>query len=170
MDSGSTSSPRSAAADPRRRARLAHGAFDPAAELEALIAASDGAGAVVSFTGLTRGHAGAVGMLVLDHHPVLTECSLQDIAAEALARFDIGAAWVVHRCGAVPAGEPIVFAGAASRHRRAAFEAADYMMDRLKTDAVFWKREVGPAGERWIEPTAGDYDDRSRWNRDDAGN
>jgi molybdopterin synthase catalytic subunit len=63
----------------------------------------------------------------------------------------------------VPAGEPIVFAGAASLHRRAAFDAADYLMDRLKTDAVFWKREVGDSGSAWIEPTEADYADRDRW-------
>jgi molybdopterin synthase catalytic subunit len=70
---------------------------------------------------------------------------------------------VVHRSGTIPAGEPIVFAGAASIHRRAAFDAADYLIDRLKTEAVFWKREVGEAGSSWIEPTAADTADRDRW-------
>ena len=63
----------------------------------------------------------------------------------------------------IPAGEPIVFAGAASIHRRAAFDAADYLMDRLKTEAVFWKREVGDGGSKWIEPTDADFADRDRW-------
>jgi molybdopterin synthase catalytic subunit len=70
---------------------------------------------------------------------------------------------VVHRCGEVEAGAPIVFAGAASVHRRAAFEAADYLMDRLKTEAVFWKREVGEGTSEWVEPTDADYADRERW-------
>ncbi len=101
--------------------------------------------------------------LVLDHHPSLTLQSLQDIAVEAAARFDIGHVRVVHRCGEIAAGEAIVFAGASSLHRRAAFEAADYLMDRLKTEAVFWKREVGRSGSNWIEPTEADYADRGRW-------
>jgi molybdopterin synthase catalytic subunit len=71
---------------------------------------------------------------------------------------------VVHRSGAIAAGEPIVFAGAASLHRRAAFDAADYLMDRLKTEAVFWKREVGQEGSTWIEPTEADHADRERWD------
>jgi molybdopterin synthase catalytic subunit len=100
---------------------------------------------------------------VLEHHPRLTLKSLEDIAVEAAERFDVSQVRVVHRCGEIAAGEPIVFAAAASPHRRAAFEAADYLMDRLKTEAVFWKREEGPAGANWIEPTEADYADRGRW-------
>ena len=70
---------------------------------------------------------------------------------------------VVHRCGSVPAGEPIVFVAAAAPHRRVAFLAADYLMDRLKTEAVFWKREDGEHPGRWIEPTDQDHRDRDRW-------
>ena len=81
----------------------------------------------------------------------------------AAARFDVSHVHVAHRCGDIAAGEPIVFAGAAAPHRRAAFEAADYLMDRLKTEAVFWKREVGEAGAEWVEPTESDYADRERW-------
>ena len=72
---------------------------------------------------------------------------------------------VVHRCGAIAPGEAIVFVAAAAVHRRAAFEAVDYLMDRLKTDALFWKREDGVDGPRWIEPTGGDRADRARWDR-----
>ena len=71
---------------------------------------------------------------------------------------------IVHRSGAVAPGETIVFVAAAAVHRRAAFEAADYMMDRLKTDAIFWKREDGPGGSRWIEPGEDDYKARERWS------
>ena len=80
----------------------------------------------------------------------LDEASLETIATETMARFDISHVHVVHRCGAVAAGDPIVFAAAASVHRRAAFDAADHLMDRLKTEAVFWKQEVGAAGSAWI--------------------
>jgi molybdopterin synthase catalytic subunit len=101
---------------------------------------------------------------VLEHHPRLTPKSLDDIAADALRRFDVGQVRVVHRCGEIPACEPVVFAGASALHRRAAFDAASYLMDRLKTEAVFWKREVGPSGSAWIEPTDADYAARESWS------
>ena len=148
------------------RARLETGPFDPSAELANLIEAASNDGAVVSFVGVARPQSkdGAnVDRLVLEHHPRLTLKSLEDIAVEAAERFDVSQVRVVHRCGEIAAGEPIVFAAAASAHRRAAFEAADYLMDRLKTEAVFWKREEGPAGASWIEPTEADYADRGRW-------
>jgi molybdopterin synthase catalytic subunit len=157
----SKSSPPSPAAD----ARLVPDVLDPAAELRALTAACEGEGAIVSFVGLARGDEGKVERLVLEHHPTLTEKSLQQIAEEALERFEVSRARVVHRSGSIAPGEPIVFAAAAARHRRAAFEAADFLMDRLKTDAVFWKREEGAEGSRWIEPTEGDYAERERWTR-----
>ena len=148
----------------RIEARLAQAPFQPDQELAGF--AADGTGAVVSFTGLARGETadGAkVERLFLDHHPRLTEQSLNDIAASA-ARFGVAAVRIVHRCGAVAPGEAIVFVAAAARHRRAAFEAVDCLMDALKTDAVFWKREDGVDGARWIEPTEGDRADRARWS------
>jgi molybdopterin synthase catalytic subunit len=140
-------------------------ALRPDEELAKTVEQAKGGGAVVSFVGLTRPQspAGRVNELLLDHHPVLTLKSLQQIAAEAAERFDVSCVRVVHRCGRVGAGHPIVFAAAASAHRRAAFEAADYLMDRLKTEAVFWKREDGAEGSSWIEPTEADYADRERW-------
>lgn len=149
-------------------ARLEPGPLDPARELSALTVAAAGDGAIVSFVGLTRG-ASATGdpldQLFLEHHPRLTAASLDDIARDALARFAVTHTRVVHRCGAVAPGEPIVFAAASAPHRRAAFDAADYLMDRLKTDALLWKREDGPAGSRWIEPTATDRADAERWSQ-----
>jgi molybdopterin synthase catalytic subunit len=147
-------------------ARLEEGALRPEQELALLIEQAKGDGAIVSFTGIVRPDSkdgDAVQRLVLEHHPALTLQSLEEIAAEAVARFGVTHVRVAHRRGDVAAGEPIVFAGAASPHRRAAFDAADYLMDRLKTDAVFWKREEGEAGSRWIEPTDADYADRERW-------
>jgi molybdopterin synthase catalytic subunit len=147
-------------------ARLEEDALRPEEEVGALLSQAKGDGAVVSFVGIARpGSKGgaAIDRLVLEHHPALTQQSLEEIAVEAAARFDVSHVHVVHRCGDVAAGEPIVFAGAAALHRRAAFDAAEYLMDRLKTDAVFWKREVGASGEQWIEPTDTDYADRERW-------
>ena len=147
-------------------ARLESGPFDPAAELAELIGCAAGDGAIVSFVGLARDTTKAgerLNALVLDHHPRLTAQSLEDIASDAVRRFDVSHVHVVHRCGEISPGEPIVFAGAVSPHRRAAFEAADYLMDRLKTEAIFWKREEGSSGSSWIEPTEADYSDRDRW-------
>lgn len=147
----------------RVEARLAHGPFRPEEELAGF--SCEGAGAVASFTGLMRptSKTGApLTGLFLDHHP-RTEETLREIAASA-ERFEVEAVRVVHRCGAIGPGEAIVFVAAAAAHRRAAFDAVDYLMDRLKTDALFWKREDGVDGPRWIEPTQGDRDDRARWS------
>lgn len=149
-------------------ARLEPDDLRPEVELSALLADADGAGAVVSFVGVARGtdrDGAPVASLFLDHYPGMTERSLRDIAESAIARFGVDAVRVVHRCGEIAPGAPIVFAAAASPHRRAAFEAADYLMDRLKTDAIFWKREDGAdGGSRWIEPTDTDRADRERWS------
>jgi len=146
--------------------RLEPGELRPADELERFIATLGGDGAVVSFVGLTRpadAAGAAVGGLFLDAYPGMTEKSLDAIAADALGRFAVSAVRIVHRCGDVAPGAAIVFAAAAATHRRAAFEAADYLMDRLKTDAAFWKREQKLDGPVWIEPSEADRADRARW-------
>lgn len=137
--------------------------FDPGEELAVLTANADGAGGVVNFVGLARNEDGHVKELMLEHHPVLTQRSLDEIAAAAMERFSIAAVSVIHRVGSIQPDEPIVFAGAAARHRRDAFLAADYLMDMLKTKAVIWKREEGSSGSRWIEPRAEDLSDAARW-------
>jgi molybdopterin synthase catalytic subunit len=147
-------------------ARLAEQPLDAEAEFARFLRGLSDEGAVVSFVGLARPRSGAgntVARLFLDYHPRLTEKSLNEIAEAAADRFDVTAVKVVHRCGEVAPGQPIVFVAAASAHRRAAFEAADYMMDRLKTEAVFWKREDASDGARWIEPTDADRAERKRW-------
>jgi molybdopterin synthase catalytic subunit len=148
-------------------ARLETGAFSPEHELAVLLERAKGDGAIVSFTGIARdmSRSGkAAHGLVLEHHPALSQRSLEEVALDAADRFRISHVHIIHRWGNIAPGEAIVFAGAASLHRRAAFEAADYMMDRLKTEAVFWKRELGEAGAEWIEPTDADYSDRERWD------
>lgn len=147
--------------------RLEENAIQPDRELATLLAQAAGDGAVVSFTGIARmvsKEGREVSRLELEHHPTLTLQSLDDISREAVARFDVTHVRIVHRCGSIAPGEPIVFAGAAAPHRRAAFEAADYLMDRLKTEAVLWKQEIGEGGSEWIEPTDADYADRKRWD------
>lgn len=145
--------------------RLEHERLSPDRELREFIDGAKGVGAVVSFVGLVReqGQGSSIQALVLDHHPILTQSSMAAIAEEAQRRFDVERVAIVHRCGILAPAEPIVFAAAASMHRRAAFEAADFLMDCLKTDAVFWKREEGLEGNRWIEPSNADYSARERW-------
>lgn len=148
--------------------RLAPERFDPTAEIGRFQSAIEDEGAIVSFVGVARPQSArgtTVTGLFLDHHPRLTEKSLRDIAEDAARRFDVSALSVVHRCGSIEPDEAIVFVAAAALHRRAAFEAAEYAMDRLKTDAVFWKREDAVDGSRWIEPTTADQADRARWSK-----
>jgi molybdopterin synthase catalytic subunit len=148
-------------------ARLEEKFLDPSYELAALLDEARADGAVVSFTGVARPQSKdgqSVDRLVLEHHPTLTLKSLKEIAASAAERFHVSHVRIAHRCGEVHAGEAIVFAGAASLHRRAAFQAADFLMDRLKTEAVFWKREIGECGSSWVDPTDADYSDRNRWD------
>lgn len=151
----------------RLTSRLADQKFDPARELERFMTELGDEGGVASFVGIARA-TGADGKpitrLFLDHHPRLTQQSLDLIGREAGDRFELASVLVIHRHGEVLPGEPIVLVAAASRHRRPALQAIDYMMDRLKTEAVFWKREDGLDGSRWIEPTDDDYRDRTRWS------
>ncbi len=168
---------------PRRTdVRLQAAPFEPAEELRRLEAmAGAGAGGLVVFVGKVRdttksmddGGDGSVETLRLDAHPTLTLQAMRAFTDEAAARAPIIALSVVHRWGAMSPGEPIVFVGAAAAGRRAAFEAADALMDRLKTEAPFWKMETrrmdGRLVDAWIEPTADDYADAARWRADLTG-
>jgi molybdopterin synthase catalytic subunit len=138
--------------------------FDPGALLSAFSGGRTETGAVVSFTGLARGEAGSVQRLVLEAYPGFTETEIERMATAALARFSLHDVLVAHRIGDVAPGEAIVFVAAAAAHRREAFEAADHLMDYLKSRAPFWKKEVGPDGSRWIEPTARDVIGAGRWD------
>jgi molybdopterin synthase catalytic subunit len=140
--------------------------FDAGALLTAFSAGRTQAGGVVSFTGLAREatDGSAVATLELDSYPGFTEPAIAAMEAEALQRFHVQDLLIVHRYGPIAPGEAIVFVAAAAEHRRAAFEAADFLMDYLKTRAPFWKKESGPGGERWIEPRPSDYDDIKRWS------
>ena len=144
---------------------LAPDPIDPAGLLAAFIVDAAGAGAIASFTGLVRdAHDGArVEALWLDYHERISAQAITDIGDAARARFGVSALAIVHRVGAVAAGEPIVFVAAAASHRRAAFDAVDYMMDRLKTDAPLWKRETRADGDHWVEARPADHRDRARW-------
>ena len=132
----------------------------------ALAEQASGAGAVATFTGLVRADAGVSGdvdVLELEHYPGATETALTLLAEEASARWQLGAATIVHRVGPMRPGERIVFTGAASAHRAAALEACAFLIDRLKTDAPFWKREVFGGQARWVEARETDDHAADRW-------
>ena len=149
-------------------ARIQTEPFEPGQLLEAFSRGRLDAGAVVSFTGLARAATAgqAVTRLELDAYPRLTLPAIEAMAEDAHARFGVQDLLVVHRYGVIEPGEAIVFVAVAAEHRRAAFEAADYLMDRLKTEAPFWKKEHGPDGTRWIEARADDHRDAERWKRE----
>jgi molybdopterin synthase catalytic subunit len=144
--------------------RLQTEAFDPGALLSGFCQGRLETGAVVSFTGLVRGEAGAAEALELDAYPGFTEAEITRMVLSASDRFALQDALVVHRYGVMAPGEPIVFVATAAAHRRAAFEAADLLMDYLKSRAPFWKRARGAGGDHWIEPTPQDYADAARWD------
>lgn len=137
--------------------------LDPEAEARCLRARAVGAGAIVTFTGVVRDDGGGALRLVLEQCPGLTANEIERFAGGVCRRWPLLALVIRHRVGEIGVAEPIVFVGAASAHRRAAFEAADCVMDYLKSAAPFWKREVTDCGSRWIEPKAGDYRDLDRW-------
>jgi molybdopterin synthase catalytic subunit len=143
--------------------RLALDPFDPAAELARFDGAHAGAGGIVSFLGKVRAGEG-VDALELRHFEPLTLPGMTDLASAAEARFTLEGLLVVHRSGVMAPGAPIVLVAAAARHRRDAFAAADYVMDHLKSDSWFWKRERAGGEWRWIEPRAEDHADLARWD------
>jgi molybdopterin synthase catalytic subunit len=136
-------------------ARVQPEPFDAAAEVAALSAGRSDVGAVVSFTGLVRGDDDLVS-LTLEHYPAMTGRALATIAAEAEARWPLLGGVIVHRVGRLLPGETIVLVAVASAHRAAAFDAAAFLMDWLKTRAPFWKAEERSGGVRWVEARAGD--------------
>ena len=143
--------------------RVQEADFDVGAELEALAAGDTEIGAVVSFTGLVRG-TGGISTMTLEHYPGMTEKALAAIEAEAHERWPLQASLVIHRVGPLAPGARIVFVATASRHRGAAFEAAEFLMDFLKTRAPFWKKEVAADGTaHWVDARETDDAAAARW-------
>ena len=141
--------------------------FDIAAEMARLTAADPDIGAVVSFTGLVRQmtNDGPITALELEHYPGVTERALEEITAEAEARWPLQGVRVIHRYGRLEPGDRIVLVLTASRHRQAAFEAAEFLMDYLKTRAPFWKKEDHAGSARWVDARDGDDSAVARWKR-----
>ncbi|MEL6574438.1 MAG: molybdopterin synthase catalytic subunit MoaE [Pseudomonadota bacterium] len=139
--------------------------FDLGAEQARLAASSLNIGAIVSFTGLVREMTGqgVIAAMELEHWPGMTEKALAEIVAEAEARWPLDGVRVIHRHGPLAPGDQIVLVLAASRHRQAAFEAAAFLMDYLKTRAPFWKKESGPEGAVWVDAREADDAAVARW-------
>jgi len=142
--------------------RILHGALNPGPALDAFSAAHPSAGGIVSFVGKVR-RDDAVEQLELKHYAPLTLRGMEELAEAALGRWPLEGLLLHHRTGRMQPGEPIVLVAAAARHRRDAFEAADFAMDHLKSDAWFWKREKRADGWHWIDPRAEDHADLQRW-------
>lgn len=138
--------------------------FDPTAELAAFTKANKGAGALTSFLGQVRDECGCVSELYLESYPGVTEAGIQSAVDKAKAHWSLTGVMVIHRTGSMGVSDPIVLVATAAKHRRAAFLACDYLMDYLKTEAVFWKRQKGADGTQWIEPRGADYKDSKRWS------
>jgi len=134
--------------------------IDIAAEMIAIEAG--GAGAVATFSGLVRADDG-VGTLELEHYPGATDAALVTLAEQATIRWALLAATIVHRVGVMRPGERIVFVGVSAPHRAAALESCAFLIDRLKTDAPFWKRETRGEDARWVEPRGSDDAAAARW-------
>jgi len=140
--------------------------FDAGREIAALRVGDARVGAVSSFIGIVRevNEAALVSALTLEHYPGMTEKALEDIVADARARFEILDALVIHRVGELKPTDQIVLVVVTSAHRGEAFEACRFLMDYLKTKAPFWKRESTAAGDRWVETRASDDDAAARWD------
>ena len=146
--------------------RVAPEPLDAGAEIAAL--ATAGMGGIASFVGVVRGDGGLTA-LTLEHYPGMTEAALRTLADEATARWSLGGVTLLHRVGRMAPGEAIVFVGTAAPHRCDALDACAYLIDRLKTDAPFWKRESFADGrETWVEPRASDEQASARWGQPNA--
>ncbi len=156
--------------------------FDLTAEMAALRAGDGGVGAVVAFVGTVRDRTGAaaeaaraapggISALELEHYPGMTEAAIESMIDAAFGRFDIRAARVLHRVGLLQPLEQIVLVAVASAHRGEAFQACEFLMDYLKTQAPFWKKETTPAGAKWVDARVADDAAARRWGitSDNAG-
>ncbi|MDE2605832.1 MAG: molybdenum cofactor biosynthesis protein MoaE [Burkholderiales bacterium] len=147
------------------RVSIQSGDFDVAAEIAALRRDDPGVGAVCSFIGTVRDRndGSAVSALELEHYPGMTEKAIEQMIDEAFRRFDIRAARVIHRVGPLQVSDQIVLVVVTSAHRGESFRACEFLMDYLKTQAPFWKKERTPEGERWVDARVADDAALQRW-------
>ena len=138
--------------------------FDLGAQVNYFTSAQDASGAVVTFTGIVRDlPQGGLQHMLIEHYPGMTEKALTEIAQQARTRWSLEDVLVIHRYGMLKPGEPIMMVSTASAHRKNAFEAADFLMDYLKSRAPFWKKEVTYAGADWVDAKDADEQALNRW-------
>ena len=130
--------------------RIQSAPFDYGAECAAFAAAAEGAGAVVTFLGVVRDNDGTLRAMEIEHYPGMTEKAIAGLVEEARGRWSLADVLVIHRHGRLAPGEPIMMVATASRHRAAAFAAAEFLMDYLKSRAPFWKKEIGAEWVGWV--------------------
>ena len=150
---------------PRCTVSVQEADFDTGSLQRELLGGASEEGAIATFTGYVRSdnQRREVRSMELEHYPGMTEDSIQRILLEACERWPLSAATAVHRVGRLQPGDQIVWVGAASAHREAAFAACEFIMDYLKTRAPFWKRESGPEGEHWVDARHDDDARAARW-------
>ena len=148
--------------------RITDRAFDPAAEAAELSRGRTDIGAVVAFSGICRDaeDGGKIASLTLEHYPGMAEAEIESHVKEAEQRWPLMGVRVVHRVGRIEPGETIVLVATASKHRRAAFEAAEFLMDYLKTRAPFWKKVEAAGGTSWVDANTKDDEAAARWTRE----
>jgi molybdopterin synthase catalytic subunit len=137
--------------------------FDLGAEANAFAAAQTTAGAVVTFTGIVRDNGGTLSAMEIEHYPGMTERAIAAIMEEAVRRWSLADALVIHRHGRLAAQEPIMMVATAAPHRADAFAAAEFLMDYLKSRAPFWKKEIGADGAAWVAAKDEDEAALTRW-------
>lgn len=137
--------------------------FDMGAEVRAFGDGATGAGAVVTFSGLVRDEGGTLSGMEIEHYPGMTEKALGKIRDEAMTRWSLADALIIHRFGPLKPGEQIMMVATASRHRKDAFEAAEFLMDYLKSRAPFWKKERSADGADWVAAKSEDEAALKRW-------
>jgi len=148
------------------RIQVQHEDFDLGQELAKMREGRTDIGALVSFSGLVRDTTGKLENMTLEHYPGMTERALADIAEKAIERWDLQDALIIHRYGRLVPGEQIMMVAAASKHRAAAFAAADFMMDFLKSRAPFWKKETTDKNGAWVDAKEIDETALNRWSKD----
>ncbi len=139
-------------------------AFDLGAEANAFADSGAANGAIVTFTGVVRDLAsGDLDVMEIEHYPGMTERALTEIAEQAMQRWSLGDVLVIHRHGRLAPGDRIMMVATAARHRKDAFEAAEFLMDYLKSRAPFWKKEITASGAEWVAAKDEDEDALTRW-------
>ena len=143
--------------------RVQQAEFDTGAEMSAFCRDRTDMGAVVTFTGIVRDVTGSLQHMLIEHYPAMTQPAIENIEAEAIQRWSLGDCLVIHRFGSLAPGDQIMMVATAAPHRADAFQAAEFLMDYLKSRAPFWKKEITRQGENWVAAKTEDEDALNRW-------